>query len=203
MELQEARTLAERIVERIRPFSDRVEIAGSIRREKAEVKDIEICVREPLDWGSLLNALGAIGQFIKPGVPDVIPWPPRAGAKYLRMMLPEGIKLDLFFGTPKNWGALFAMRTGSGVGPDGNPFSGFIPVMFSRWKKISGGGRMTECMPTLPSGEQIPVPEEEDFFALLGVTWVHPRNRASSEAVRAALIPGHTLPTPAGPQNPL
>ncbi len=42
MKLSQAQNLAERIIETMQPFCQRVAIGGSIRREKPEVKDIEI-----------------------------------------------------------------------------------------------------------------------------------------------------------------
>lgn len=190
MELPQAQTLAEELVFSVRPFCARAEIAGSIRRKKPQVKDIEI-VAIVRDWLGLFLSLEAHGEFIKPGVPEITPWPPKVGAKYLRMMLSSGIKLDVFIGTEDNWGALFCMRTGSGVGPDGNPMSGFVPAMFGRWKKVSDGGKMSNCLPTRPDGTQVPVPEEEDFFRLLGVDWIPPENRTSSKDVHR--VRGFTL----------
>jgi len=51
MLLAEARKLAEQMVERLRPACDKIEIAGSVRRGKPEVKDIEI-VCLPRDTGN-------------------------------------------------------------------------------------------------------------------------------------------------------
>lgn len=42
--LQTARGIAEELLREMRPFCERAEIAGSIRREKSEVKDIELVV---------------------------------------------------------------------------------------------------------------------------------------------------------------
>ena len=42
MKHAEAKAIAEKYLLQLRPFSRRIEIAGSIRREKPEVKDIEI-----------------------------------------------------------------------------------------------------------------------------------------------------------------
>jgi len=183
MELNIARPVAESIVNAIRPFCKAAEVAGSIRRMKDNVKDVEI-VAIIEDWTSLFQALLNYGYFIKPGVPDIEPWPPKANAKYLRMMLNCGLKLDLFVANTENWGGLFMMRTGSGVGPNGNALTGFVPGMFARWKKVSGGGRMTGCMPTLPDGRKIVVSTEEEFFKLLGVEWVNPDLRVSKKAVK-------------------
>ena len=43
---------------------------------------------------------------------------------------------------------------------------------------------MVNVMPTLPSGESIPVPEEDDMFRVCQVEWVEPRERVGSKAVR-------------------
>lgn len=183
MDLLTAQEIGKRLTESVREACARVEVAGSVRREKSTVKDIEI-VAIVSDYEAFYAALSRHGRFIKPGVPDIIEWAPKPGARYVRMLLNEDVKLDVFIGNEDNWGALLCMRTGSGVGPNGNPFSGFIPAMFRRWKKVSGGGRMTDCQPTMPDGLQLAVPEERDFFDILGVEWVEPRDRLSNKNVR-------------------
>jgi DNA polymerase/3'-5' exonuclease PolX len=149
---------------------------------KPEVKDIEVVARIS-DWEASFEVLRQWGQFIKPGVPDIIPWAPKVGAKYLRMMLNDGVKLDLFIASEENWGALYTMRTGGATGPDGSPFEGFVPGMFSRWKKVSGGGKMSGCLPTLPDGRQVIVREEADFFRVCGIEWAPPSERTSRGAI--------------------
>lgn len=181
--LDEAESIANKIRNHIKPAMDRVEVAGSIRRRKDIVGDIEIC-GIPADRARLINLLGEVGQHIKPGVPGAVPWTPKVEAKYLRIRLTEGMNLDVFLGTPENWGGLFMMRTGSGASPDGNAFHGFIPGIFGRWKKLSGGGRMTDCMPTMPTGEQLWVLEEQDFFDLLEMNFVPPEERLSRGVIK-------------------
>jgi len=183
IELFEAESIANKVKNHIHGSMARVEIAGSIRRRKEVVGDIEI-VGIPEGREKLIKLLGDIGQHIKPGVPGAIPWVPKTTAKYLRVRLAEGMNLDVFLATPENWGGLFMMRTGSGAGPDGNSFNGFVPAMFQRWKKLSGGGRMTDCMPTMPTGEQLWIPEEQDFFDLLEMDFVSPEKRTSRKAVK-------------------
>ena len=181
MELAIAKQMADSIVEAITPACSRAHVAGSIRRQKPEVKDIEI-VAIVNDYDDLYKRLAPFGRFIKPGVPDIIDWPPKPKARYVRMLIGESIKLDLFVANPNNFGALYAMRTGSGIAPDGK--MGFIPGLFSAWKKKSGGGRMVNCMPTTPDKVSIPVPEEEDFFKLCGVEWIPPEMRRSARDVK-------------------
>lgn len=181
--LNEAESIANKVRDHISPSMDRVEVAGSIRRRKEVVGDIEIC-GIPDDRTKLIALLGDLGQHIKPGVPGAIPWIPKVEAKYLRVRLTEGMNLDVFLGTPQNWGGLYMMRTGSGASPDGNAFHGFIPGIFGRFKKLSGGGRMTDCMPTMPTGEQLWIPEEQDFFDILEMNFVPPQERISKGAIK-------------------
>jgi DNA polymerase/3'-5' exonuclease PolX len=183
IELVEAESIAHKVLDHIKPALDRGEIAGSIRRQKPIVGDIEI-VGISTDRDRLLKLLEDVGMHIKPGVPGAVPWTPKSTAKYLRVRLAEGMNLDLFMATPQNWGGLFLMRTGSGADLQGNPFNGFTPGIFGRWKKLSGGGRMTECMPTMPTGEQLWVPEEKDYFDLLEMNFVPPVERTSKNVIK-------------------
>jgi DNA polymerase/3'-5' exonuclease PolX len=187
MELNLAIEIANRVHSLAQPACSRVEIAGSIRRQKSSVKDIEL-VAIVDNYPSLFQSLTSVGKFIKPGVPDIIPWEPKENAKYLRMLLDGDIKLDLFCATPDNWGGLYMMRTGSGAGPDGNPYEGFVPGMFGRWKKISGGGKMTGGHPTLPDGTLLSVKEEQDYFDLVKVKWIPPELRSKKSIIKEHLV---------------
>jgi hypothetical protein len=183
MKLFRAQQIAETLRETLRPACDRIEIAGSIRREKDDVKDVEL-VAIVRDYDDLFNRILNVGFTIKPGTHEILPWAPKRDSKYIRIMSNEGIKVDLFIGTPDNWGPLFVMRTGSATGTDGNPFSGFVPALFQRWKKISGGGRMVGCMPTYPDGTCVPCPEEDDFFELLQMTTPPPQRRSEKKIIK-------------------
>ena len=107
MELQAARAIANAAVEQLRPHCERSEIAGSIRRRRPEVGDIEI-VASPKPYGT--------GLF-ESGIATVVnQWPKVKGelpCKYTQRVLPEGIKLDLFFADETTWGVVYAIRTGS------------------------------------------------------------------------------------------
>ena len=183
IDLDQAAGIAQDIITHVRPSMSRIEVAGSIRRRKPVVGDIEL-VALPSDRERMVELLGDMGQFIKPGVPGAIPWDPNPDAKYLRMRLPSGANLDVFIASELNWGGLYLMRTGGAVGPDGKAFSGFVPGMFARWKKVSGGGRMTGAQPTTTEGIQLPLLEEQDFFDLLGMDFVPPEERGDRKAIK-------------------
>ena len=54
MKLAEAQKLTEEILDILRPLCERVEIAGSIRRKKAEVHDVDIVlIPKPVSYTHL------------------------------------------------------------------------------------------------------------------------------------------------------
>ena len=160
MEFQRAYTIAEKTLEQLKPHCERIEIAGSIRREKPWVGDIEI-VAIPKPYG--------VGLF-ESGIATIVNrWRKVRGelpCKYTQRVLPEGINLDLFFATPGNWGLIFAIRTGSAK------FS--HKVLASRW--VALGFKSIDGMLT-KDGKTIPIYEERDLFELLKLKWIDPKNR--------------------------
>lgn len=183
MELERAKRLANDLVEKLGPLCDRIEIAGSIRRGKAEVKDIEIVAmpiqKAPvprmgdkavfktfLDQQLMRLFLDGEIEFIK------------KGDKYKQLWLVreelQVIKVDLFLVTqPAQWGLIQVIRTG--------------PAEFSQWMvtPLSKGG-------ALPDGYAVkngcvvhqgqvqcaqPMPEEQDFFHFCGLMWMEPKER--------------------------
>jgi len=168
MKLEEALKIATHHKNRLSPFCDRIEIAGSIRRQKPEVKDIEIvCIPTKVQarfglyevrwvphngFVSLVNSL----EKIK-GEPT---------GKYTQRILPEGINLDLFMATPDNWGLILAIRTGS--------------AQFSHMKLAVGWARRgykSRNGVLVRNGRIIPVREERDLFSLIGLPWMDPEDR--------------------------
>src|SRR6201986_1940863 len=107
MKYEEALKIAEGVREQLRPHCYRCEIAGSIRRKKEEVKDIEIvAIPKPYDIGLLEHGITTVVKQWKK-IKGELP------CKYTQRELPEGIKLDLFFAEEINWGYIYAIRTGS------------------------------------------------------------------------------------------
>lgn len=160
MRLDQAKAIAERVKAQLAPHCDRIEIAGSIRRQKPDVGDIEIvAIPKPYD----------VGLFASGIAPIVDQWPKVRGVlpcKYTQRLLPEGIALDLFFATPINWGLIYAIRTGSA------DYSHH--VLACGWVRngyISSGGTLTRF------GVAVPVREEVDLFRLAGVQWTEPEER--------------------------
>jgi DNA polymerase/3'-5' exonuclease PolX len=160
MQLDRARVIAERVKAQLAPHCERIEIAGSIRRRKADVGDIEIvAIPKPYE----------VGLFASGIAPIVNAWPKVRGelpCKYTQRTLPDGIALDLFFATPENWGLIFAIRTGSA------DYS--HRVLACGWRR--NGYKSVDGMLTR-DGAQVPVPEERDLFRLARVPWTEPERR--------------------------
>jgi DNA polymerase/3'-5' exonuclease PolX len=176
MEHQQAKQLAEHWKTLLAPACERIEIAGSLRRGKPEVKDIDlVCIPKievQLDLfgqpGTQINYLEALlpQVVIAQGALTVI-----NGPRQKKIRLQEGIKLELWCVLPPaQWGAIFLMRTG--------------PEDFAHWivtqRNIGGGlpSNMKEKSGALwRHGKIIETPEESDFFREVGQDYAEPDKR--------------------------
>lgn len=204
MKLEAAREAAEALVETLWPACERIEIAGSIRRRKAEVKDIEIVTAPKISRVAARASLFSteyvtqnqldrmLECWIKEGIIEYRLDKNRRpcwGQAYKRLALPDGIALDLFSVVNKaQWGLILMIRTGSGVGLDGRSATGFGPAMLARWKQVSGGGKSVGGCLYQPDGTPVPTPEEESVFEVCRVKWVPPEQRIDARVVRRYAI---------------
>jgi DNA polymerase/3'-5' exonuclease PolX len=161
MKLEQALEIAEKVKALLAPHCERIEIAGSIRRKKPDVKDIEIvAIPKPFDTGLFESGIATVvnkWQKVKGELP----------CKYTQRILPEGIKLDLFFAEHGNWGLIYAIRTGSA------DYS--HKVLANGWVKR---GYKSEGGYLVANGKQIAVLEEEDLFNRIGVPFKVPELRS-------------------------
>ena len=166
MNLNQATEIAERIRTELAPFCERVEIAGSIRRRKPEVGDIEIVAIPRIVEAGLLwsNPETHPGFCIAVNRYQAIKGKPRG--KYTQRLLPEGINLDLFMARPENWGLIFAIRTGSAEYSHRVLAAGWCQAGYH-----SMDGMLVKGL------HKIPVREERDLFNLIGLPWSDPWER--------------------------
>ena len=176
MNYTEAIQKAERLRASLEPFCRRIEIAGSVRRQKTEdIKDIELVAipisnqlfdmfGNPTEGANLLEL--AIPQFAH----NYRATTTKNGEKYKAIIFPDATKLDLFIVTPDTWGVQFALRTG--------------PADYSHWlvtPKNKGGAlpsyAKVEGGRVLVHGEKIETPEEADFFKFLDIPMREPKDR--------------------------
>lgn len=188
MEISKAQKIAQDIVDKLTPHCDKINIAGSIRRKKADVGDIEIVALpktietadgffdvKSLRSPEFVKVASGLGKIDKGDLSE---------GRMVQIELEQGIMLDLFIPQKDDYYRQYAIRTGSAK------FSG--DVIASGWKKkgwcgTEDGMRLqSQCKevaknkwkcivdePTLP-----PVwSSEEEFFQWLNVKWVEPKQR--------------------------
>jgi DNA polymerase/3'-5' exonuclease PolX len=178
-----ARAVADELVAELRPACSRIEVAGSLRRGLASVKDIEI-VAEPtlartlfdlpdvhqrrtqLDelLERLLRECRLSQRLFRRGAADL----PRWGDRYKAAIAePSGIPIDLFLvRPPASWGAILAIRTG----PE-ELSRRLVTVCRERGLRLVDGRLVDE------RGDRVDTPTERDFFAACGVAWLEPDER--------------------------
>lgn len=165
--LADALRIAEHVRDSLAPHCARIEIAGSIRRRRPDVGDIEIvCIPKfELDPDSLIPIYRRSFDFIR----VVDGWEKVKGAatgKYCQRIGPDGMKLDIFIANPDNFGLILAIRTGSAEYSH--------RVLATGW--VRNGYKSVNGMLTR-NGAAIPTPEETDLFRLAGVPWTEPEKR--------------------------
>lgn len=186
MELTQARAISELLIARLRPACERIIVAGSIRRGKPEVGDIEIVCIPKVHVQPTLDMFGEqSGTITRDALKIVISeWVENAnnglrclkgGDRYMQFALPQGINLDLFIvRPPAQWGVIATIRTG--------------PADYSHWlvtKRQYGGALPSHMMVRdgalyYADGTLIPTPEEVDFFCALNLPWCEPADRRPS-----------------------
>lgn len=194
MKLTQARELAIAIGYKLQPFTDKLNIAGSIRREKPEVKDIEIvCLPRYFDsqpdmFGgtatkvisdNYVKAVASLGKVIK-GKPT---------GRYMQIELPQRINLDLFMPVPEDYIRQYVIRTGS---------ADYVHHTIAKaWLRKGWCGsdmglrKIEDCKEEIdvvskkrkwicinPHGERPPVwDSEKEFFDWVGERWLMPKLR--------------------------
>lgn len=199
MNIRDAKAIADYLVSRMTPFCHRIEIAGSIRRGRQDVKDIEIvaiprwttrhagrvtlfdeepervnllyqwATRETAEGGGLHGYL----RWIKPGVSKITPWPPKPEGKYWRGVVDERIKLDLFLASRDNYGLVLAIRTGSAE---------FSQALMT-YAKHRTCYHVDKGFLRDRNDVALETREERDVFDALGIDWVDPRLRSGQQMV--------------------
>ena len=168
--------LAQKVVTALRPGCARVEIAGSIRRKKVLIGDLEIVaipLQTDLFGNHSLTMTGldvVLAELVQAGKLAV---PTRDGPRYKQFGVVScpGLWLDLFLCEPQRWGVTYTLRTGSAnfsrkaVTPRWR--GGYLPKGF----KVEGG-RIIDS-----NDDLIETPEESDVFEVLTCGWISPEKR--------------------------
>lgn len=173
--LSQALGIAKRFQKVIEPYCQKVTVAGSVRRMKPNVGDIElVCV--PLESDSL-------DKFFASGYPGMH----INGHRLKRFKYPKSaVQIELYITTPTDYGRILAIRTGS---------SAYSHLQLAvQWNRLGWCGtpdglrRKKECdhkkggwkiKPEYKDNPTMPPPflTEEDFFKFLKIPWLSPDKR--------------------------
>jgi DNA polymerase (family 10) len=99
MELERAQSIADEVIKRLAPYCQRIAVAGSVRRQKPMVNDIDL-VLIPNDLWSLHGELMKLGQL------------KMSGQKIMRVMI-GNTQVDIYVADEDTWATLLLIRTGS------------------------------------------------------------------------------------------
>jgi DNA polymerase/3'-5' exonuclease PolX len=147
---------------KLHPHCEIISCAGSLRRERPTIGDVEIvCVPRAYEASPLFAS----------GLATVVnEWPKVKGelpCRYTQRMLPDGIPLDLFMVHPDGYGLQLAIRTGSAEWSH--------QVLARAWVRAgyhSKGGLLRR-----QDGSVVPCRTEGELFDRIGLKWVDPRER--------------------------
>lgn len=162
---------------RLKPFCERIVIAGSLRRRCATVGDIEMVAIPKMRFSGGLFGMEGEGYSLLDLHLNTFPeiYEPGRWGERMKQLRFDGYPVDLFICTPERWGVILTIRTGS--------------ADFSRWlvtSRLKGGGRMSnrrvedgrvwklgvEAGATTIRRTPMETPQEEDVFKALGVPWI-------------------------------
>lgn len=174
----EALAVAEAMAEMLRPHCERIQIAGSLRRQAETVKDIEIVAIANDGLLPFLDYLVESGQASKALYGDK--GQTRWGKQY-RGLLWRNIKIEVFLATRENWGYIYWLRTGPG--PANTEVMKLIPGRIPTLRFQDGAAWHSTQWErkgrkwVAPYRQHIEVRDELMMFTLLGMDYVEPEGR--------------------------
>ena len=155
MKLEEALKIISEVYYRLKPNCERIEVAGSIRRHKPNVNDIDI-VLIPSDVVKLAQAVDSLG-------PHTI-----NGAKIKRVSY-KGTQVDIYYATTDIWATLLLIRTGSKE----NNIRLCSAARRKGWKLCASGMGLFD-----EKGDKIAGDSEESIYKALGLKYQEPWERS-------------------------
>ena len=185
--LAEAEVAAATLVGLLRPGCERIEVAGSIRRRAADVKDIEV-VAVPRFGADMFNSTGddllndqirylATSRTIRyrnQRKDEPVAEYNMRDRRYYPLWLPWGdglFAVDLFcVRPPAQWGAIFAIRTGPA------DYSRLLVTMAQAADLRCIEGHLVSTSPG-DIGRTVNTPEERDFIEACGLPFLPPEQR--------------------------
>jgi DNA polymerase (family 10) len=165
LERAEVEPLALKIIRAIEPYSAKAEIAGSIRRQKDAVNDIDIVVEpKPHSWIKLLKEIRRKFDAVTE----------KQGAKLATLYVPfvskqgQGyVQVDLYRANKRTWGILLLIRTGSAKH---NIYLASLAIR-KGYRLAYSKGLLNE------KSEVVASKTEREVFQALGMDYIPPQDR--------------------------
>jgi DNA polymerase (family 10) len=157
MELATAKKIAGEIVKKLAPYCKRIEIAGSIRRQRPFPRDIDI-VLIPSDAWNLEAEVLSLAR----------PFQPKLSGEKLKRFNYNGTQVDLYYATEETWATLLLIRTGSAA----HNIKLATLAKKRGWHLYADGQGLFD-----ENGKRIAGESEESIFEALGLEYVPPEKR--------------------------
>jgi len=161
VKLYTAISIADRVIREFGGLYDRVAMAGSIRREKEEVGDIDLCFipsPDPFNVEAFNSQLGGMFGWQKPKRKSDPLKPKRVG-------LFEEVQIDFYITTKESWGAMLMFCTGS-------------PQMNIRQRQIASAKGYKLNEKGLWEGDKmIAGATEKEVYSALDMAFLNPKDR--------------------------
>ncbi len=154
MALERAEKIAESVVKRLSPYCKKIEVAGSIRRRKPWVNDIDL-VLVPSDLWNLHHEVMGLGQMRM------------SGSKIMRVMV-DGTQVDIYIADETTWATLLLIRTGSAE----NNIRLAALAKTRGWHLAADGRGLFD-----ENGKRIAGDSEQSFYQALGLPYQKPEER--------------------------
>lgn len=147
--------MASEIVKILEPYCERIQVVGSIRRQRPVVNDIDL-VLVPGDRGELDQAIMRLGKVSM------------SGRKISRVTMDGNVQVDIYHATPETFAALLLIRTGSKE----NNIRLCSLAKKQGWRLFANGeGLFNE------RSERISGDSEESIYKALGIAYQEPWER--------------------------
>lgn len=159
--------VAEEIVAALSPLAERCEYAGSLRRSRETIGDVDI-LATAADSAPLMEAFARL-----PLVAEVI----AHGDTKTSIRTVKGLQVDLRVVPPESWGAALQYFTGSKA-----------HNVRTREIAVRAGLKLSEYgLFEVESGDLVVSATEEEVYERLGLPWVPPTLREDGGEIEAAL----------------
>ena len=154
--LERADRIAESIIKRLNPYCERIQVAGSVRRRKPQVNDIDFVLIPSDPWNLHHEILGLSHGRAK-----------LSGGKITRIKV-NSTQVDFYFADKETWFTLLLIRTGS---KENNIRLCSIAKKKGWHLAASGDGLFNE------NGQRIAGDTEKSIYGALGLPFQPPERR--------------------------